>query len=163
RLLATNSKAIYTPPHDGHSGSLLWMREQSLMSETFEADTLRLRGDPTPVAQNVAVTSGDSRISMLSAFWASNAGILAYRTDASDKSRLVWMSREGKRLEEAAPEDRYGFQALSPDGKRVAFSRADSTANRDIWLYELNRKVMTRLTTDPANDSAPIWSPDGRQ
>jgi Tol biopolymer transport system component len=134
------------------------------LSQTFDADTLRLRGDPAAVAENVAVASNDPRISLLAAFWASDAGILAYHAnDASDKSRLVWMSREGKRLEEAGPEDRYGMLALSPDGKTVAIGRTDATANNDIWLYELSRKVMTRLTTDPGNDYTPIWSADGRQ
>jgi len=164
RLLATKSKAIYTPPYNGHSGSLLWLRERTLMNQTFDVGTLRLLGDPAPVAENVALFSNDPRISLLAAFWASDAGILAYHDGkGSDKTRLVWMSRDGKRLEEVGPEDRYGFLALSPDEKRVAIGRADAVYSTDIWLYELSRKVMTRLTTDPANDYAPIWSPDGRQ
>jgi eukaryotic-like serine/threonine-protein kinase len=164
RLLATKSKAIYTPPHHGHTGSLLWLRERTLLSQTFDADSLRLRGDPAPVAENMTVVSNDPRVSLYAAFWASDTGILAYHDgEAADKTRLVWMSREGKRLEEAGPEDRYGFQALSPDGKRVAVGRVDATYSTDVWSYEFSRKVMTRLTFDPANDFAPIWSPDGRQ
>jgi len=33
----------------------------------------------------------------------------------------------------------------------------------DIWIYETAGGLATRLTTHPALDSAPVWSPDGRQ
>ncbi len=164
RLLVTNTKAIYTASPDGGSGSLLWLRERALMKQAFDAGRLRLQGDAVLVADSVATSFDDaSRISMRAAFWASDAGVLAYHGDAvSDKSRLVWKSREGKPLEEVGPEDRYGLMALSPDGKRLAIGRTDAMDNRDIWLCELSRRVMTRFTFDPGDDYAPIWSPDGR-
>src|SRR5262249_10682376 len=52
---------------------------------------------------------------------------------------------------------------LSPDGKRVAFSEAVGSANEDLWIYDLDRDVRTRLTTNSENDHWPIWSPDGSQ
>src|SRR5262249_54553510 len=33
----------------------------------------------------------------------------------------------------------------------------------DVWLLDLVRGGSTRFTSDPANDFAPIWSPDGNQ
>ncbi len=36
-------------------------------------------------------------------------------------------------------------------------------AKRDIWVRDLARGVMTRLTFDPAADGLPVWSPDGKQ
>lgn len=53
--------------------------------------------------------------------------------------------------------------AWSPDGTRLAFVR--STANQadvsdgDIWVYD--GTTVTRLTTDPAHDEFPSFSPDG--
>jgi Tol biopolymer transport system component len=32
--------------------------------------------------------------------------------------------------------------------------------NNDVWLLDLARPVAERLTTDPKNDYAPVWSPD---
>jgi Tol biopolymer transport system component len=32
----------------------------------------------------------------------------------------------------------------------------------DIWVYDIARDVMTRVTTDPTTDLAPVWTPDGR-
>ena len=34
--------------------------------------------------------------------------------------------------------------------------------NSDLWIYDIQRGVPTRLTFDEAHDSAPIWSPDGQ-
>src|SRR5438067_1052379 len=34
---------------------------------------------------------------------------------------------------------------------------------RDIWIYDPARGSRTRFTTDPMNDYAGIWSPDGKQ
>jgi eukaryotic-like serine/threonine-protein kinase len=33
--------------------------------------------------------------------------------------------------------------------------------NRDLWLLDLLRRVMTRLTFDASTDMMPVWSPDG--
>ena len=35
--------------------------------------------------------------------------------------------------------------------------------NCDIWLEDIERAVRTRFTFDPAVDTSPVWSPDGRR
>ena len=56
---------------------------------------------------------------------------------------------------------------LSPDGKQVACFEGGIDAlvlgggAADIWLYDLDRNLSTRLTTDAAPDGFPVWSPDG--
>ena len=35
--------------------------------------------------------------------------------------------------------------------------------NRDIWVWDLARTALTRLTFDPAIDQAPVWMPDGQR
>jgi eukaryotic-like serine/threonine-protein kinase len=49
--------------------------------------------------------------------------------------------------------------ALSPDGKRVllGFNGGDG----DVWAYEFERKVLSRITADPGEQETPLWSPDG--
>jgi Tol biopolymer transport system component len=37
----------------------------------------------------------------------------------------------------------------------------DADDPADIWVYELERAVRTRITFDPGFDSTPVWSPDG--
>jgi Tol biopolymer transport system component len=50
---------------------------------------------------------------------------------------------------------------LSPDGRRVALDTRDQ--QNDIWIWDFERRVLTRLTTDPSSDFYPVWSPDGRR
>lgn len=47
---------------------------------------------------------------------------------------------------------------ISPDGQKIAFSYKG-----DIYTVSSNGGDATRLTFNPSYDSAPIWSPDGRQ
>ena len=56
--------------------------------------------------------------------------------------------------------------ALSPDGRRVAFSLADPASGDDWEIYVINvdGTGLTNLTNDPAFDGwRPAWSPDGQQ
>jgi len=56
------------------------------------------------------------------------------------------------------------YPALSPDGNSVAFSwNGPQGDNPDIYVQLIGSAGSPlRLTTDPANDYNPVWSPDGR-
>jgi Tol biopolymer transport system component len=75
---------------------------------------------------------------------------------------LRWFDRNGKALGAAGEPDPNGLLApeLSPDERRVAMDRTIQN-NRDIWIMDLMRGSLTRLTSDPAIDGFPLWSPDG--
>lgn len=47
--------------------------------------------------------------------------------------------------------------AISPDGKKVVFSSADG----DLYLFDLTTKAVERLTQTSVVESAPTFSPDG--
>ena len=61
--------------------------------------------------------------------------------------------------------------AWSPDGRFVVFvsnrdKEPDASANTDLWLVAADNpdqgRSLVRLTTNPGEDEAPVWSPDGR-
>jgi Tol biopolymer transport system component len=59
---------------------------------------------------------------------------------------------------------RYANRKLSPDGKRVAVDIDDPQSfNTDIWILESGHSEPRRLTFDPSQDEAPLWSHDGRR
>ena len=61
---------------------------------------------------------------------------------------------------------RIGGPAISPDGKTVVapvtrYDLKDNKGLTDLWLWSVDGKVERTLTTNPANDSSPVISPDG--
>ncbi len=56
-----------------------------------------------------------------------------------------------------------GHPSFSPDGSRVAFEwNGQERGDFDIYVKRLGSDTLQRLTTDPADDRRPAWSPDGR-
>ena len=52
--------------------------------------------------------------------------------------------------------------AVSPAGDALAYEQLDEVAGtRDIWMLDLARRQTVRITSDPDDDTAPAWSPDG--
>jgi dipeptidyl aminopeptidase/acylaminoacyl peptidase len=63
--------------------------------------------------------------------------------------------------------DRISDPVVSPDGRRVVFvlRTTDLPANRgrtDLWLMEADGRNLRPLTSHPAADLNPRWSPDGK-
>ncbi len=52
--------------------------------------------------------------------------------------------------------------SFAPDGEQVAFDWEPEPSNVDIYVTMLGSGVVRRLTTDPAADANPSWSPDGQ-
>ena len=56
------------------------------------------------------------------------------------------------------------FVTFSPDGNQVAFAwNGENGNNTDIFVLPIGSGTPLRVTTDPAEDTAPAWSPDGSQ
>jgi len=62
------------------------------------------------------------------------------------------LGKVGEKSEAYAPE-------VSPDGRRVALVLGDPA--NDIYVYEIERGVRTKLTNGAVVTPSPLWSPDG--
>ena len=60
----------------------------------------------------------------------------------------------------AAPPLNYVYPRLSPDNTQVALDVREPEG--DIWTWDLERGLLTRVTFDPAENPLVAWSPDGR-
>jgi len=154
RLADADAAAVYAA-----SGHLLFVRQGELFAQPFDVDRLTLGGTAVRLAGPVAVNPGISLASLA----ASPSGAIAYAANGVQSAQFIWRDRTGKQIEAIGQPERMtmAMQSLSPDGQRIALSRVVAS-NWDIWLMDLHG-AMSRLTSDPALDFSPVWSPDGRQ
>ncbi|HVL70240.1 MAG TPA: hypothetical protein VM364_23475 [Vicinamibacterales bacterium] len=91
------------------------------------------------------------------------AGTLAFQSgtpyEAANRS-VVWVNRQGQEEAIGLKPRAYRGPALSPDATRIAV--ADVNEEADIWVWDLKRETLTRVTSGGARDSRPLWTPDGR-
>jgi serine/threonine protein kinase len=142
------------------SGHLLYLQDQTLMARPFDPSRMELTGEPTPVAEHVAINTASAH----PLFSASRTGMLVYQAGETTAGwNLQWRSREGKPMGPIAEAERYLAPALSPDDKRLAVNLFVGTQGTgDIWIFDLARGIRTRFTFGPANQSVPVWAPDGK-
>ena len=141
------------------SGHLLYFQGGTLMAVPFDPKRLQLTGAPVPVVEEML----QAGISLAAQYAISPAGSLAYIAGAAQGGqRLVWVSRNGIEQPLPAPLRNYGLPRISPDGRRIAAQVTDQQGNQ-IWLYDLARETLTRLTFQGAGNGRPIWTPDGKR
>jgi eukaryotic-like serine/threonine-protein kinase len=151
-LAAAQSLVTYAPP-----GHILFVRENTLVAQPFDAKALKTTGEPVPLAEHIGtVSTGLARFSV------SRNGVLVYRTGES-ASRLLWVDRGGRELSTIGDPADYSDTLLSPTADRLALVLTDPRVGKsDIWIRDLAREVSSRFTFDSADDVSPLWSPDGK-
>ncbi len=142
-------------------GYLLYVQDRILMARPFDLEGFRLLGDPFPVARNVlyAPTWGSG------AFSVSGNGTLVHQGAGRWNRQLVWFDRAGRQLGNLGEPGEYRYRPrLSPDGRFAAVARMDPESREDdLWVLDVVRGTALRLTSDPAADGSPVWSPDGKR
>ena len=156
-LLVTDSRPAYAPGRDPRHGHLLLIRDSVLLAQPFDARRLALDGEPVPIAEGVgAVWNGPIAIALASA---SANEVLAYRHVENTSGMPVWVDRDGREqgLITRDPLTEPESPRISPDGRRIAL-----IVDGDLWVYHADGRPPIKLTFD-GNQSAPIWTPDGRR
>jgi serine/threonine-protein kinase len=163
-LLRGGSDAHYVPSGLGspkraerESGHLVYATAGTLRSVPFDLAGLETRGTPVAVVRDVVTTAGGAVDAVVA-----DDGTLAYVSGgvAGEAARtLVWVDRRGGETPIPVEPRAYVHPRLSPDGTRVAVFAAGQEL--DLWLVDLGRTTLTRVTTTPGVDFFPVWTPDG--
>jgi len=141
------------------SGRLLFLRGQVLFAQNFDESTGQLRGEPQLIAEGVG-GSGNG----MAGFSVSQSGILAHCPILTETTRIVWYDRQGNPRDALTDPGQYNEVRVSPDGRRIAWSRPDSQSlTQDIWLHDLTRQVTGRFTSEPSIEASAVWSPDSQK
>jgi WD40 repeat protein len=94
----------------------------------------------------------------------SKDGVLAFVTKSGETDALHLYDIERTRITGT-----YRFRDLvvlgspswSPDGRKIAFSSVDISGNSDLYVWDFEKRVLSRLTNDVYDDRDPVWSPRG--
>ena len=145
------------------SGHLVYAQDGRLMADEFDRRSFTVRGQPTVLADSI--TRGDSPFEL------SRSGTLVTRNDRDTRTgayEMMWVDRAGRttpvdsawRFDITRYVADHGW-ALSPDGTRLAIGLS-TEAGDDIWVKQLPRGPLSRITFDAAPQMRPKWSADGR-
>ena len=142
------------------TGHLVYALNNVLFAVPLDLDTHEVSGGPVSLVEGVRGATGGRTGAVH--FSVADTGSLVYIPSGrggADQAELVWVDRSGQ-VEPLGAEPRpYAWARVSPDGTRVAVGiRGD---NRDVWIYNLARETLTRLTFDEEVDRFPLWTTDG--
>jgi Tol biopolymer transport system component len=154
-------KAIITDANEPHyaCGAILFTHRGTLTAQAFDAKTLTLRGDPVPLKEQHIESLAVYSRSVVSV--SANGETLLYQIGTgSTSTQLLWIDRSGKPVGAVGDPAPYRSLALAPDGKKV-LATIGAAMPANLWLFDVERNVKTRVTFTDSIDLSPVWSPDG--
>ena len=144
-------------PLDYRDGSLVYSRtDGSVVAQRFDRSARTVSGAAVPLLSGVAVKDGRPNVAV------GSNGTLIYQPATSTLSQLVSVSRLGVETAIDSTMTRaFAGVAVSPDGGRLAATIESSEDRSAIWVYDLVRHTLVRLTADGELAFRPEWTPDG--
>ncbi len=142
-------------------GRLLYVRDRALVARRFDPEPMRLEGEEVVIGDDVHVLPAVP----LAVFSASRTGTLVYdRGSGSPTMALRWFDRSGREVAEIGEPGLYYEFALSRDARRIALSTEDPKTGRlDVFILDVERGMVERLTSGKTDSSMPLWHPDGKR
>ncbi len=153
-LSAAGTSPRYVPP-----GYLVYAQAGSLMAARFDLKRLAVTGNPVPVVEGVLQSLANG----FAHYDVSADGVLAYVSGGvqGTNRRIVWVDRNGSEQVTNAPGHAYRYPRLSPDGSRIAVTIEEGESH--VWVYDIHRDALTRLTFDGSVNLIGAWTPDGKR
>jgi len=141
------------------TGHLAYLRAQTLMAVPFDLRALRVTGSPVAMLDGIRAAWPASE--SFKPFAVSPSGSLAYLAGrvGRDERELLWVDRKGSTRPLLTDRRPYDDPSLSPDGSRLAV-RIEGEGH--LWVYDIARGSLARVTFEAGYDAAPVWSPDSR-
>lgn len=151
-LFRSQSNAVYA------KGFLLFAQGDKLLAQGFDPAKGELKGETQVVASGVFNDPNNWHMDVSAA----EDGLLIYGSGAIGTEQLVWLDRSGKNVGLAADNLARTAARLSPQGDRAVLQIESGSGTADMFVLDLARGVLTRLTFGPVSNSSAHWSPDGK-
>jgi serine/threonine-protein kinase len=151
-LIAGGTAARYVP-----TGHIVYSLGDTLLAVGFDPDRLEVTTAPVPVAEGVNVND----VTGAANFGVADNGTLAYARggQAAASASLVWVNRAGQQEPLPLAPAAYSWPRISPNGAQIAVS----IGQQDVWVADIARGTLSRVTTTPGTDNVPTWTLDGER
>jgi eukaryotic-like serine/threonine-protein kinase len=150
-ILAKGSNVAYG------NGYLFYLSDDVLTAQPFDPAALQLNGKPVPIAESIEYWNQRDV-----GYFSVAQNVLLYRRAVLENRELVWVDPSGKELDHWGEPGPYVGGLLSPGGRMAVLQRANPDGRgTHLWLADLERKTMTRLTSDAGMTEVGLASPDG--
>jgi serine/threonine protein kinase/Tol biopolymer transport system component len=153
-------KYVAAAPGDtsNSAGWVLFGRDGALLARPFDTGRLDFTGEPTSLSDKHGrdfVVAPPPSIS--------DNGVLVFDPNLKQRQhrQYRWVDRRGQTINtlDVAPG---GYPPwLSHDEKHFIADRVDPLTYFDLWLYDVSGGDAKRFTSDPAQDTSPVWEPNG--
>jgi Tol biopolymer transport system component len=138
------------------AGRLLFLRNRVVFSAPFDAATLTITGDPVPVLRDVSIVQNRGISPILSV---SDTGILVYSSTSSVQSEIVSVSRQGAERTLLTLDMPIINPRIAGAGRWLILEQLGS----GLWVQDLERGALSRLTEAVEAAGFPILAPDGQR
>jgi Tol biopolymer transport system component/tRNA A-37 threonylcarbamoyl transferase component Bud32 len=152
-LIGDRRTAVFASP----ATLLSWDGLGAILAQPVDAASLLPVGPAREFLDDVAYAAGSGYPPV-----STSSRVLAYWDGTTVETQFEWFNRAGELLAMLPTPPAADF-AISPDGKRVAYSQlAGSKGVRTIWLLDENGQA-SRVSFAADAAQWPLWSADGRQ
>jgi Tol biopolymer transport system component/tRNA A-37 threonylcarbamoyl transferase component Bud32 len=135
---------------------LFYVQDGILVSQQVDLASMKMTGEARPVARPVFFLSptGAADFSL-----SADHSVIAYLRGPV-ATELRWTDRNGRELEALGSPAICSNFRLAGDGERVIEEITDPRRGTpDLWLMDVNRKALSRLTDEVQGAYAPVWAP----
>ena len=150
-LVENGSDGRYAP-----TGHLVFSRAGALLAAPFDLERLVVSGPATVILEGVRM-EGERAVAQ-AVF--SRDGTLIYVPGGAANDQPASMGRSSGRV--SRPECHRVVSIVQPLSRRTRLAIVIGDPTNDVWVRDLARGSLTRLTNG-GNNVQPLWTPDGRR
>jgi Tol biopolymer transport system component len=152
QILPNGSNVAYS------DGYLFYTKEGALTAQEFDPSSLSFKGKPISIASNIEFAPARNEGS----FSVSHNALL-YRHTSVVNRELVWLDLSGKEVDHWGEPSPYLGGKFFAATQTALLLRSTSGGNGySLWISDVARKTVNRLTEDSERSATGALSPDGK-
>ena len=144
-----------------HDDAIVFARAGELLVAPYSNDEPGTVGHAVTVLEGVSTTPGLGG-AVVTQFDISDSGTLVYAPATLQPTidELVWVDQAGRETAITSGAGTWMHPRLSPCGNRISLDIHSSDGMRDVYIYEIERAQIRRLTRGGVTFES-CWTPDG--